>query len=97
MLPVRRTLAVTAIVALGLVTAACSTSGSSGNGGGENAVATSTVDLPPSYRFAPAAISVKAALTLLGRPVGAPRLPYVEASPDEVDTIRAALISAGLL
>jgi 4-hydroxy-tetrahydrodipicolinate synthase len=46
---------------------------------------------------APAAISVKAALTLLGRPVGAPRLPYVEASPDEVDTIRAALISAGLL
>jgi plastocyanin len=64
MLPVRQMLAVAAIVALALAFAACSTSGSSGNAGGENAVATSTVDLPPSYRFAPAAISVKSGTTV---------------------------------
>jgi 4-hydroxy-tetrahydrodipicolinate synthase len=46
---------------------------------------------------APAAISVKAALTLLGHDVGIPRLPYVEADEHETATIRAMLQERGLL
>lgn len=46
---------------------------------------------------APAAVSNKAALTLLGHPVGAPRLPYVEADEHETATIRAMLTDRGLL
>jgi 4-hydroxy-tetrahydrodipicolinate synthase len=46
---------------------------------------------------APAAISVKAALTLLGHDVGSPRLPYVEADEHETATIRAMLQERGLL
>ena len=44
---------------------ACSPSGSAGAGdAGEAAVETSVVDLPPSYRFAPEAISVVAGTTV---------------------------------
>ena len=46
--------------------AACSPSGSTGSGdtAGGAAVATSVVDLPPSYRFAPEAISVAKGTTV---------------------------------
>ena len=46
--------------------AACSPSGSAGSGvaTGGTAVATSVVDLPPSYRFAPDAISVAQGTTV---------------------------------
>jgi 4-hydroxy-tetrahydrodipicolinate synthase len=46
---------------------------------------------------APAAISTKAALKLLGHDVGAPRLPYVEADERETAAIRAMLQERGLL
>jgi 4-hydroxy-tetrahydrodipicolinate synthase len=46
---------------------------------------------------APAAISTKAALNLLGHAVGVPRLPYVEADEHETATIRAMLQDRGLL
>jgi 4-hydroxy-tetrahydrodipicolinate synthase len=46
---------------------------------------------------APAAVSNKAALNMLGHAVGAPRLPYVEADEHETATIRAMLQDRGLL
>jgi len=46
---------------------------------------------------APACITVKAALNLLGHEAGGVRLPMVEASPDELDAIRGALESHHLL
>jgi len=46
---------------------------------------------------APAAVSNKAALNLLGHAVGKPRLPYVEADAHETATIRAMLQDRGLL
>lgn len=46
---------------------------------------------------APAAVTNKAALNLLGHPVGRPRLPYVEADEHETATIRAMLQGRGLL
>ena len=46
---------------------------------------------------APAAVSNKAALNLLGHDVGKPRLPYVEADEHETATIRAMLQDRGLL
>jgi 4-hydroxy-tetrahydrodipicolinate synthase len=46
---------------------------------------------------APAAVSNKAALNLLGHAVGGPRLPYVEADEHETATIRAMLQDRGLL
>jgi 4-hydroxy-tetrahydrodipicolinate synthase len=46
---------------------------------------------------APAAVSNKAALNLLGHAVGVPRLPYVEADERETATIRAMLQDRGLL
>jgi 4-hydroxy-tetrahydrodipicolinate synthase len=46
---------------------------------------------------APAAVSNKAALNLLGHAVGKPRLPYVEADEHETATIRAMLTERGLL
>jgi 4-hydroxy-tetrahydrodipicolinate synthase len=46
---------------------------------------------------APAAVSNKAALNLLGHGVGKPRLPYVEADEHETATIRAMLSERGLL
>jgi 4-hydroxy-tetrahydrodipicolinate synthase len=46
---------------------------------------------------APAAISTKAALNLLGHDVGRPRLPYVEADEHEIAAIRTMLQERGLL
>lgn len=46
---------------------------------------------------APAAVTNKAALKLLGHNVGAPRLPYVECDEQELATIRAMLTERGLL
>ncbi len=46
---------------------------------------------------APAPATVKAALNLLGHRLGSPRLPLVPASDDELDSIRAALETHGLL
>ena len=45
----------------------------------------------------PLAISIKAALNLLGHKVGRPRLPYVEADEHETAAIRAMLQERGLL
>jgi 4-hydroxy-tetrahydrodipicolinate synthase len=42
-------------------------------------------------------IPVKAALAMVGRPVGPPRLPLVPATPEEQARVRAALEEAGLL
>jgi 4-hydroxy-tetrahydrodipicolinate synthase len=56
--------------------------------------------LTPLYEalgVAPACISTKAALNLLGHDVGGVRLPMVEASSDELAAIRGALESQGLL
>jgi 4-hydroxy-tetrahydrodipicolinate synthase len=56
--------------------------------------------LTPLYEalaVAPACITVKAALNLLGHDVGGVRLPMVEASDDELATIREALDAQGLL
>lgn len=46
---------------------------------------------------APAAISTKAALDMMGLPGGVPRLPYVEADESEKATIRAMLEARGLV
>lgn len=46
---------------------------------------------------APAAISTKAALEMMGLPGGVPRLPYVEADESEKATIRAMLEARGLV
>jgi 4-hydroxy-tetrahydrodipicolinate synthase len=46
---------------------------------------------------APAAVTNKAALNMLGHQVGRPRLPYVEADEHEAATIRAMLQDRGLL
>lgn len=46
---------------------------------------------------APAAISTKAALDMMGLPGGVPRLPYVEADDSEKATIRAMLEARGLV
>jgi 4-hydroxy-tetrahydrodipicolinate synthase len=57
-------------------------------------------ELAPLYRalsVVPAAVAIKAALGLLGRDVGEPRLPYVAADQDELATIRGALETQGLL
>ena len=62
----RRFLGLTVAIAFGAGLAACSPSASGGgaSAGGPVAVATSVVDLPPSYRFAPEAISVAAGTTV---------------------------------
>jgi len=57
-------------------------------------------ELAPLYdalAVAPACISVKAALNLLGHDVGGVRLPMVEASSDELAAIRGALEAHGLV
>ena len=51
-------------LAIAMTFVACSTSGSSDNAGAGEPVATSVVNLPPSYRFEPAAITVKAGTTV---------------------------------
>ncbi len=47
--------------------------------------------------IAPAATTVKAALGLLGHPLGVPRLPYVEVSEEELSIIRTALADLDLI
>lgn len=47
--------------------------------------------------IAPGATTAKAALGLLGHPVGAPRLPYVEVSEEELSIIRTALAALDLI
>jgi 4-hydroxy-tetrahydrodipicolinate synthase len=42
-------------------------------------------------------IPLKAAMELIGQPVGAPRLPLVPATSEEVDRVRAALVRSGVL
>jgi 4-hydroxy-tetrahydrodipicolinate synthase len=42
-------------------------------------------------------IPLKAAMELIGQPVGSPRLPLVPATPDEVERVRSALETAGIL
>jgi 4-hydroxy-tetrahydrodipicolinate synthase len=54
-------------------------------------------DLFSALGVGPLAMTIKAGLALLGRPVGVPRLPLVEASPDEIDLVRGALARHGLL
>ena len=48
-------------------------------------------------QYRPAHIHLKAALELVGRPVGPPRLPLLPATPEERETLRRALEDAGLL
>jgi len=61
------------------------------------AIETGLLPFYGALNVAPAAISVKAALTMLGHDVGGVRLPMVEASPEEQAEIRTVLESQGLL
>lgn len=54
-------------------------------------------DVYRDMAIAPAACSVKAALNLIGVPMGRPRLPYVELDEDEVAVVRALLERHGML
>ena len=54
-------------------------------------------DVYRDLTVAPLACSTKAALSLIGLPVGPPRLPYVELDEQELDVIRALLERHGLL
>lgn len=54
-------------------------------------------DVYEALGIGPAAITTKAALNLLGLPAGTVRLPYVEADPAEVETLRSMLARHGLL
>jgi plastocyanin len=61
----RRVLAFSVAVGLAVALGACSPAGAGdGPDAGSGPVATSVVDLPPSYRFAPEAISVPAGTTV---------------------------------
>jgi plastocyanin len=63
----RRLVDTAAAIAVAVALAACSPSGAGGDGDGESVravVETSVVDLPPSYRFSPEAISVAAGTTV---------------------------------
>jgi 4-hydroxy-tetrahydrodipicolinate synthase len=61
------------------------------------AIHESLVPVWATLSVAPAAISIKAALNLLGHDVGRPRLPYVEADERETTAIRTMLQERGLL
>jgi 4-hydroxy-tetrahydrodipicolinate synthase len=61
------------------------------------AIERSLLPLYDALAVAPACTTVKAALALLGEDVGGVRLPMVEAAPDELATIRAALEAHELL
>jgi 4-hydroxy-tetrahydrodipicolinate synthase len=61
------------------------------------AVHDSLADVYRDLAIAPAACSVKAALNLIGVPVGAPRLPYLELDESELSVVRALLERRGLL
>jgi 4-hydroxy-tetrahydrodipicolinate synthase len=54
-------------------------------------------DVYRDLAVAPAACALKAALGMIGLPVGAPRLPYVELDPDELAVVRGLLERHGLL
>jgi 4-hydroxy-tetrahydrodipicolinate synthase len=54
-------------------------------------------DVYRDMAIAPAAATNKAALNLLGIPVGAPRLPYVELDERETSVVRATLERHGML
>jgi 4-hydroxy-tetrahydrodipicolinate synthase len=54
-------------------------------------------DVYRDMAIAPAAATNKAALNLIGLPVGAPRLPYVELDEDETSIVRALLERHGML
>jgi 4-hydroxy-tetrahydrodipicolinate synthase len=54
-------------------------------------------DVYRDLSIAPLAVSNKAALGLIGLPVGGPRLPYVELDVDELSTVRAMLERHGML
>ena len=54
-------------------------------------------DIYTALGVGPAAMTTKAALNLLGRPVGTPRLPLVEADEAELSVIRSALAAHGML
>ena len=57
----------------------------------------SLADVYRCLAVAPAACSIKAALNMIGVPVGAPRLPYVELDESELSVIRALLERRGFL
>ncbi len=61
------------------------------------AIHASLIPVFTAMGVAPAAVSNKAALNLLGHAVGTPRLPYVAADEPETATIRAMLQDRGLL
>ncbi len=54
-------------------------------------------DVYRDLAVAPAACSLKAALNLIGVPVGKPRLPYVELDADELAVVRTMLERHGML
>lgn len=54
-------------------------------------------DVYRDMAVAPAACSLKAALNLIGVPVGKPRLPYVELDEEELAVVRALLERHGML
>ncbi len=54
-------------------------------------------DVYRDFAIAPAACSLKAALAMIGVPVGKPRLPYVELDGDELAVVRAMLERHGML
>jgi 4-hydroxy-tetrahydrodipicolinate synthase len=54
-------------------------------------------DVYRDLSIAPLAVSNKAALGLIGVPVGGPRLPYVELDADELSTVRVMLERHGML
>jgi 4-hydroxy-tetrahydrodipicolinate synthase len=62
-----------------------------------HAIEDGLMPLYDALAVAPACISAKAALNLLGHDAGGVRLPMVEATPDELDTIKQALESHGLM
>jgi 4-hydroxy-tetrahydrodipicolinate synthase len=61
------------------------------------AIDASLADVYRDMAIAPAAVTNKAALNLLGIPVGEPRLPYVPLDPSETAVIRDLLDRRGLL
>lgn len=61
------------------------------------AIDASLQDIFAALGVGPAAMTTKAALNLLGHPVGVPRLPLVEADASEISVIRSALAAHGLL
>jgi 4-hydroxy-tetrahydrodipicolinate synthase len=65
--------------------------------GERGAIHESLLPVFAALSVAPAAVSTKAALNLLGHDVGIPRLPYVEADDHELATIREMLARRGLV